>query len=540
MANCDDDSDPVLPGSGGIPEQSDSFQTSYGAALDNVYVGQTAADLPGEFPFTRGIYPEMYRRQLWSMRQYAGYGSARDSNQRVRYLLREGQTGISIAFDLPTQIGYDSDDDAAAGEVGRVGVPISTIDDMASLLDAIPIESVSVSMTINSTAAILLAMFVVVAEERGLNPAKLRGTLQNDVLKEYVARGTMRFALDPSMRLTTDIVAWCNTWMPDFHAISVSGYHIREAGSTAVQEIGFTLAHAIAYVESLVRRGLAVDDFADRFSFFFAAHSKVFEEVAKFRAARRLWAEILRNRFDARLDRSCKLRFHTQVAGSTLAASEIDNNIVRITIQALAAVLGGTQSLHTNARDEAISLPTQEAARTALRTQQIIAYESGIADVADPLGGAPLIESLTSEIADKAHELIREIDELGGAAEAIKAGFPQAAIREAAYRTQVRLDDGRQVMVGVNRFVDKDHEPDQIVQKSATDDTCGRIKYLQEYRSRRNKDELESSLRKLRTTAGSAKNMMPAIINCVRAHATLGEICTSLESVWGRFQTDST
>ena len=493
------------------------------------YYGQPP---PGQFPFTRGISEEMYRARYWTMRQYAGYGSAAESNRRYRYLLEQGQTGLSVAFDLPTQMGYDSDDPMARGEVGRVGVAISTIEDMRLLTDGLPLDRVSVSMTINSTAAVLLALLLAVARERGIGWERLSGTIQNDLLKEYVARGTYIFPPRPSLKLTTDIFEFCGREVPRWNTISISGYHIREAGATAVQEIAFTLANAIAYVDAALARGLTIDEFAPRVSFFFNAHSNFFEEVAKFRAARSLWAEIARERFGAKDPRSWRLRFHTQTAGSTLTAQQADVNVVRVALQALSAVLGGTQSLHTNAYDEALALPTESSARLALRTQQVIAFETGVADVADPLGGSFLVERWTEELREGARTLIEKIDGLGGAVAAIEQGFFGRQIEEAAYTAQREVEEGRRVIVGVNAFeggegtgspllsVDPEIEREQIARLAA-------------FRARRDGAASASVLKKLRGDAEEDRNLVPGILEAVSSHATLGEVVRTLKSVYG-------
>ncbi len=487
---------------------------------------------PGTYPFTRGISEDGYRGRFWTMRQYAGYGSARESNRRYRYLLEQGQTGLSVAFDLPTQMGYDSDDPAARGEVGKVGVAISTIEDMRILTEGLPLDRVSISMTINSTAAILLALTLAVARERGLAWKDLSGTVQNDLLKEYIARGTYIFPPRASLKITTDIFAFCGTEVPRWNTISISGYHIREAGSTAVQEVAFTLANAIAYVEAALSRGLAVDEFAPRLSFFFNAHSNFFEEVAKFRAARALWAEIARDRFSAKDPRSWRLRFHAQTAGSTLTAQQPDVNVVRVSLQALAAVLGGTQSLHTNSRDEALALPTEESARLALRTQQVIAYESGAADVADPLGGSHLVEAWTREIATRSRELIRKIDSLGGAVAAIEAGFFQKEIEDAAFAAQRELEEGKRVVVGVNAFREEAETPPPILSLDPGIE-AEQVERLKAFRAARDPAKTRQVLSRLQSDAREDRNLMPAIVEAVSGNATLGEIVGSLKEIYG-------
>jgi methylmalonyl-CoA mutase N-terminal domain/subunit len=493
---------------------------------------------PGEYPFTRGISPDGYRSRYWTMRQYAGFGSARESNRRYRYLLEQGQTGLSVAFDLPTQMGYDSDDPVARGEVGKVGVAIATIEDMRILTEGLPLERVSISMTINSTAAILLALLLSVARERGIAWDALSGTVQNDLLKEYVARGTYIFPPRASLKLATDIFAFCGAEVPRWNTISISGYHIREAGSTAVQEVAFTLCNAIAYVEAALGRGLAIDDFAPRLSFFFNAHSNFFEEIAKFRAARSLWAEIARERFGAKDPRSWRLRFHTQTAGSTLTAQQPDVNVVRVALQALAAVLGGTQSLHTNARDEALALPTEASARLALRTQQVIACESGVADVADPLGGSFLVEEWTDEIRARARELMRKVDALGGAVAAIEQGFFQKEIEEAAYAAQRDIEQGRRQVVGLNVYRDEEdvRPPLLSIDPSVEADQVERLKA---FRMSRDDATARAALSRLQSDAREDRNLMPALIDAVSDRATLGEIVASLKQIYGEYRPGS-
>ncbi|HEY3123773.1 MAG TPA: methylmalonyl-CoA mutase family protein [Thermoanaerobaculia bacterium] len=499
-------------------------------------LGSYGEPRPGEFPFTRGISREMYRERYWTMRQYAGFGSARDSNRRYRYLLEQGQTGLSIAFDLPTQMGYDSDDPMARGEVGKVGVAISTIEDMRILTEDLPLESVSISMTINSTAAILLALLLAVARERGIAWEKLSGTVQNDLLKEYVARGTYIFPPRPSLKLTTDIFEFCGSDVPRWNTISISGYHIREAGSTAVQEVAFTLSNAIAYVEAALSRGLKIDGFAPRISFFFNAHANFFEEIAKFRAARRLWAEIARERFGAKDPRSWRLRFHTQTAGSTLTAQQTDVNAVRVALQALSAVLGGTQSLHTNAADEALALPTESSARLALRTQQVIAYETGAADVADPLGGSFLVETWTEEIASRARVLIARIDSLGGAVAAIEAGFFEREIEEASYAAQRDLEEGRRFVIGVNAFREEEGKtsPPLLTVNPRIEEE--QVERLRTFRAGRDRQACKESLEQLKCAAREDANLVPSILSAVQSSATLGEIIGALKTVWGEYR----
>ena len=490
---------------------------------------------PGAYPFTRGIQPTMYRGRFWTMRQYAGYASAEESNARYRYLLEQGQTGLSVAFDLPTQIGYDADDALVMGEVGKVGVSISSIKDMEALFDQIPLEKVSTSMTINAPAAVLLAMYIAVARRQGADITKLRGTIQNDILKEYVARGTYIFPPKPSMRLITDVFQFCKQEVPRWNTISISGYHIREAGSTAVQEVAFTLANAIAYVDAAIASGLEVDGFANQLSFFFNAHNNFLEEIAKFRAARRLWARIMKDRFGAQEPKSMMLRFHTQTAGSTLTAQQPENNVVRVTMQALAAVMGGTQSLHTNSMDEALWLPTQKAVRVALRTQQIIAHESGVADTIDPLAGSYLIESLTDEIEKGASEYIEQIDALGGAMSAIEQGFMQNEIQNAAYVYQKAVENKEYTVVGVNAFeVDEEIDLDKLeVDPRIEQQQRERLAAL---RAGRDAEKAGALLVQLKEAAQTDENLMPLLIECVENELTLGEICGVLRDVWGEYQ----
>ena len=524
------------------PERKDRFETYSGIEMKRVYTPEDAQidyteDLgfPGQYPFTRGVYPTMYRGRLWTMRQYAGYATAEESNRRYKYLLSQGQTGLSVAFDLPTQIGYDSDHPLAEGEVGKVGVAIDSLEDMEVLFDGIPLDQVSTSMTINAPAAILLAMYIAVAKKQGVDPRVLRGTIQNDILKEYVARGTYIFPPRPSMRLITDTFSYCKDNLPRWNTISISGYHIREAGATAVQEVAFTLANAIAYVEAAIKAGLDVDEFAPRLSFFFNAHNDFLEEVAKFRAARRLWARIMRERFGAREPRSWMLRFHTQTAGCTLTAQQPDNNVVRVTLQALAAVLGGTQSLHTNSRDEALSLPTEKSVQIALRTQQIIAHESGIANTIDPLAGSYCIEALTNEIERRALEYIKKIDEMGGALAAIERGFIQREIQESAYRYQRAVERGEQIVVGVNQFVVEEETPLRRlrVDPAVRERQIARLRALKE---RRDSEKAQNLLTRLKETARGEENLLPIILECVEAYATLGEICGVLREVFGEYE----
>jgi methylmalonyl-CoA mutase, N-terminal domain len=526
------------------PERREQFATSSDIEIADLY---TAADLeasefdaardlglPGEYPFTRGVQPTMYRSRFWTMRQYAGFATAEETNQRFRYLLDQGQTGLSVAFDLPTQMGYDSDAPEAAGEVGRVGVPISSLADMEVLLDGLPLDEVSTSMTINSTAAILLALYVAAAEKRGVARERISGTTQNDILKEYIARGTWIYPPGPSMRLVTDIFEFCAAELPRWNTISISGYHMREAGATAAQELAFTLADAIAYCEAAVGRGLPIDEFAGRLSFFFAAWSELFEEVAKFRAARRMWARIVRDRFGAKNERSMMCRFHVQTAGSSLTAQSIDNNVVRTTIQALSAVLGGAQSLHTNARDEALALPTEESARLALRTQQILAHESGVTETPDPLAGSYYIESLTSQLEAVAQEYLDEIDAAGGTLAAIEAGFQQRQIQESAYRVQQAIEAGDQVVVGVNRFRDEaGMGVPPPIQRIDPDGERRQIERVQRVRAERDPASWGASLTRLEEAARGGENLMPPLIDAVKAYATVGEISDRLRTAWG-------
>jgi len=530
-----------------FPERKKDFQTGSNLSVDRLYTpADTAAmdysrDLgfPGEYPFTRGVQPTMYRGRLWTMRQYAGFATAEESNERYKYLLAQGQTGLSIAFDLPTQIGYDSDHPMAAGEVGKVGVAIDSLADMEVLFDGIPLDKVSTSMTINAPAAILLAMYVAVAEKQGAATPKLSGTIQNDILKEYAARGTYIFPPKPSMRLITDIFAYCARELPEWNTISISGYHIREAGSTAVQEVAFTLANGIAYVEAAIRAGLDVDVFAPRLSFFFNSHLDLLEEVAKFRAARRLWAKIMRERFGAKSPKSWMLRFHTQTAGSTLTAQQPNNNIIRVTLQALAAVLGGTQSLHTNSRDEALSLPTEESVRIALRTQQIVAEESGVTETIDPLAGSYYLESLTDRIEAAAAAYIDRIDKLGGAVAAIEKGFIQKEIHESAYLYQKEVEDGTRSVVGVNKYQIEEAPPKGLL---VVDPRIGerQEQKLADLRGKRDGARVAQTLAALRTAAQGEENLLPYILDAVRAYATLGEMCDVLREVFGEYEPSAT
>jgi len=524
------------------PERKERFETSFGEEIERLYTPLDIAELdyehdlgfPGEYPFTRGVQPTMYRGRFWTMRQYAGFGTAEESNKRYKYLLSQGQTGLSVAFDLPTQIGYDSDDPMAEGEIGKVGVAIDSLKDMEVLFDGIPLDQVSTSMTINSTAAILLAMYIAVAEKQGVSSDKLRGTIQNDILKEYIARGTYIFPPEPSMRIITNIFEYCSKHLPKFNTISISGYHIREAGADAVQEVAFTLADGIAYVEAAVKAGLDPNVFGKRLSFFFNAHNNFLEEIAKFRAARKLWSKIMRERFGVTDKKALMLRFHTQTGGSTLTAQQPMNNIVRVAFQALAAVLGGTQSLHTNSYDEALGLPTEESVTIALRTQQIIAHETGVADVVDPLGGSYYIEHLTSEIEKRATEYIKRIDELGGMVRAIEEGYIQKEILNTAYKYQLEIEEGSKVIVGVNKFTGEETTPKKIlkVDEELEEKQKARVRALRE---KRDNIKVEKTLKELKNAAMGNENLMPYILNAVKAYATIGEISNVLRDVFGEY-----
>ncbi len=529
------------------PERKADFANTSGIPLKRVCTPLDAADfdymkelgLPGEYPYTRGVQPTMYRGRFWTMRQYAGFATAEDTNRRYRFLLDQGQTGLSVAFDLPTQIGYDSDHPLAQGEVGKVGVTIDSLKDMETLFDQIPMDKVSTSMTINSPAAILLAMYIAVAENQGIASKDLRGTIQNDILKEYSARGTYIFPPKPSMRIITDIFSFCSEKVPQWNTISISGYHIREAGSTAVQEVAFTLADGIAYVEAALEAGLDVDEFGPRLSFFFNAHLDFLEEIAKFRAARRLWATIMRDRFKAKDPRSMMMRFHTQTAGCTLTAQQPKNNIVRVAFQALSAVLGGTQSLHTNSMDEAFALPGEEAVQIALRTQQLIGHESGVADTVDPLGGSYYIEELTEEIFNRAKEYIDKIDEFGGAASAIEQGFIQREIQDSAYRYQREIEKGERVVVGVNKFQVEEESPKDLLRVDPAV-RVSQMERLKRLKSERDNARVKNILSELKNAAEGKDNLMPIIVDAVKAYGTLGEICDALRDVFGEYQPVST
>ena len=519
--------------------RKDRFETEAGIPLPDLYPPssgpsdpESTLGNPGEFPFTRGVQSTMYRGRFWTMRQYAGFGNAAESNKRYHYLLKAGQTGLSVAFDLPTQMGRDPDHALARGEVGRVGVSIASLEDMRTLLDGLPLDKISTSMTINATATTLLAFYVAVADERGIPRSALSGTIQNDILKEYIARGTYIYPPRPSMRLTTDTFAWCKTEVPKWNTISISGYHIREAGSDAVQEVAFTLGDGIAYVAAAVAAGLEVDDFAQRLSFFFNAHNNLIEEVAKYRAARRMWAKIMRDRFHAKDPRSMQLRFHAQTAGSSLQAQQPLNNVVRTTVQALAAVLGGAQSLHTNSFDEALALPTEQSATLALRTQQVLAYESGVADIVDPLGGSYAIENLTDEIERRATELIARIDEKGGMVAAIEEGMPQHAIEQRAYEHQRAVEKKSKIIVGVNEFTSNDAPPEGLLRIDPNLERA-QTERVAALRQKRDGKKSSATLERLQHAARETENLLPHIVECVKSLATLGEISDALRSVFG-------
>lgn len=524
------------------PERKKDFTTASFSSVKELFTPDDAngnyeekLGYPGQYPFTRGIQPTMYRGKYWTMRQYAGFGTAKESNERYRYLLEQGQSGLSVAFDLPTQIGYDSDDPIAFGEVGKVGVAIDTLADMEILFDKIPLDKVSTSMTINAPASVLLAMYIAVAEKQGVSRDKISGTIQNDILKEYIARGTYIYPPKPSMRLITNIFEYCSKEVPKWNTISISGYHIREAGSTAAQEVGFTLADGIAYVDAAIKAGLDVDTFGQRISFFFNSHNDLLEEVAKFRAARRLWAKIMKERFKAKNPRSMMLRFHTQTAGSTLTAQQVDNNIVRVTIQTLAAVLGGTQSLHTNSRDEALALPTEDSVRTALRTQQIVAEESGVTNTVDPLAGSYFVEAMTDLIEKEAKDYIDKIDSMGGMAEAIDAGFVQTEIQKSAYKYEMEIENQERIIVGVNKFQIKETEHKDLL-KIDMKVQEEQIKFLKKIRSERNNELVIQKLETLKKTAEGTDNLMPFILDAVKVYASIGEICNTMRKVFGEYK----
>lgn len=524
------------------PERKKEFTTASFTPVKELYHPEDITgnyddklNFPGAYPFTRGIQPTMYRGRYWTMRQYAGFGNAKESNERYKYLLEQGQSGLSVAFDLPTQIGYDSDDPIAYGEVGKVGVAIDTLADMEILFDKIPLDKVSTSMTINAPASVLLAMYIAVAEKQGVTKDKISGTIQNDILKEYIARGTYIYPPKPSMRLITNIFEFCSKEIPKWNTISISGYHIREAGSTAAQEVGFTLANGIAYVDAAIKAGLDVDTFGQRLSFFFNSHNDLLEEVAKFRAARRLWAKIMKERFGAKNPKSMMLRFHTQTAGSTLTAQQVDNNIVRVTIQTLAAVLGGTQSLHTNSRDEALALPTEESVRIALRTQQIVAEESGITNTVDPLAGSYFVEAMTDLIEKEASDYIDRIDAMGGMTEAIESGFVQTEIQKSAYKYEMEIEAQERIIVGVNKYQIKEEEHKDLL-KIDIKVQDEQIKFLKKIRSERNNEIVNKNLSALKKAAEGTDNLMPPILEAVRNYASIGEICNTMRSVFGEYK----
>lgn len=529
------------------PERKEEFVNTSGIPIKRLYTPLDNRDMdyfthlgfPGEYPFTRGVQPTMFRGRHWTMRQYAGFANAEETNRRNKFLMEQGQTGLSVAFDLPTQIGYDSDHDMAMGEVGKVGVAIDSLRDMETLFDGIPLDKVSTSMTINAPAAILLAMYIAVAEQQNVAPEGLRGTIQNDILKEYSSRGTYIFPPKPSMRIMTDIFSYCAENVPQWNTISISGYHIREAGSTAVQEVAFTLANGIAYVEAALQAGLDIDTFGPRLSFFFNAHLDFFEEIAKYRAARRLWAKIMKERFNAKNPRSLMIRFHTQTAGCTLTAKQPVNNIVRVAFQAMAAVLGGTQSLHTNSMDEALCLPSEEAVQIALRTQQLIAYETGATDTVDPMGGSYFMEELTNEIYERAEEYIKKIDEMGGASAAIEKGYIQKEIQDSAYVYQREIEKNERVVVGLNRFQVEEEKPTNLLRVDPTV-RISQIEKLEKLRSERDTQQVEKSLEELKGVAEGDQNLMMPILNAVKAYATLGEICDVLREVFGEYQQAAT
>ncbi|WP_204663892.1 acyl-CoA mutase large subunit family protein [Fusibacter tunisiensis] len=525
------------------PERKNVFTTGSGAPVNRYYTPVDIADmdymndlgLPGQYPYTRGVQPTMYRGRFWTMRMYAGFATAEESNKRYKFLVEQGSSGLSVAFDLPTQIGYDSDHPLSEGEVGKVGVAIDSLADMEILFDGIPLDKVSTSMTINAPASVLLAMYIAVAEKQGVSADKLRGTIQNDILKEYIARGTYIFPTEPSMRLITDIFEYCSQNVPLWNTISISGYHIREAGSTAAQEIGFTLADGIAYVEAAIKAGLDVDAFAPRLSFFFNAHNDLLEEVSKYRAARRLWARIMKERFGAKDPKSMQLKFHTQTGGSTLTAQQPDNNIVRVAIQTLAAVLGGTQSLHTNSKDEALALPTEDSVRIALRTQQIVAHESGVTEVVDPLAGSYYIEAKTKEIEDEAYAYINKIDEIGGAPKAIDMGYIQQEIMDAAYDYQKKVENNDVIVVGLNKYQVEEEAPKGLLR---VDPAVGEMQKdkLKTLRQERDNAKVEAQLKALKSACEGTENVMPLILDAVKAYATLGEVCGVMREVFGEYQ----
>ena len=523
-----------------FPERQPKFVLDSGIDIERLALPrdhdyEEKVGFPGQYPFTRGVYPTMYRGKLWTMRQYAGFGTAEESNKRYRHLLEHGTTGLSVAFDLPTQMGYDSDHSFAEGEVGKVGVAIDSVEDVETLFAGIDLEKITVSMTINATAPILLCMYVALAKKQGIDLKRISGTVQNDIMKEYAARGTYVYPPEHSLRLVADTICWCNEILPRWNPISISGYHIREAGSTAVQEVAFTFANAIAYVQSVIDMGMEVDQFAPKLSFFFNAHNNFFEEIAKYRAARRIWARIMRERFGARNDESTKLRFHVQTGGSTLTAQQIDNNVVRVTLQALAAVLGGCQSLHTNSRDEALALPTEESVRLALRTQQVIAYESGVADTVDPVGGSYHIELLTDEVEKRVWEYLNKVDAMGGAVKAIESKYYEHEIAQSAYEYQRAVEMKEKIIVGVNAFATENLKRKETlrVDGSVADRQIGRVKTL---RRTRDVGRVEDRLRSLKKATASNENLLPRMLSCVEAKATLGEISDALRQVWGEWK----
>jgi methylmalonyl-CoA mutase N-terminal domain/subunit len=526
-----------------FPEREYEFSTVSFTPIKALYVPNDVNEenylensgFPGQYPYTRGIQPTMYRGRLWTMRQYAGFGNAKESNRRYKYLLEQGTSGLSVAFDLPTQIGYDSDDQLAYGEVGKVGVAIDTLADMEILFDEIPLDKISTSMTINSSASVLLAMYIAVAEKQGVLKDKISGTIQNDLLKEYIARGTYIFPPKQSMRIITNIFEYCAKEVPRWNTISISGYHIREAGSTAAQEVGFTLANGIAYVEAAIKVGLDIDNFAGQLSFFFNSHNDLLEEVAKFRAARRLWARIVKERFKAKKPKSMMLRFHTQTAGSTLTAQQVDNNIARVTVQTLAAVLGGTQSLHTNSKDEALALPTENSVKTALRTQQIVAYESGVANTIDPLAGSYYVEAMTDRIEEEAEYYINRIDDMGGMIKAIEDGFVQMEIQKAAYEFEKQMERGDRIVVGMNKFqVKEDEEPELLkIDMKVQED---QIEFLNKIKAKRDNKKVDESLLRLKKAAVGDENLMPYILEAVKTYASVGEICNTLRAIFGEYK----
>ncbi|MAR85708.1 MAG: methylmalonyl-CoA mutase [Chloroflexi bacterium] len=526
-------------------ERKDSFETTSGIPIETIYTERTKLnssqqneEFPGEYPFTRGVQPNMYRGRFWTMRQYAGLASPEESNRRYRYLLDQGQTGLSVAFDLPTQTGYDSDHQMASGEIGRTGVPISSLADMEILFDGIPLDKVSTSMTINSTASILLGLYIAVGKKQGVSTESLSGTIQNDILKEYIARGTYIYPPEPSMRLITDVFQFCSENVPKWNTISISGYHMSEAGANAVQELAFTFSNAIAYVDAAIASGLDVDAFAGRLSFFFVAQSNLFEEVAKYRAARRMWAKIMRERFGAKNDRSCMMRFHTQTAGVTLTAQQPDNNVIRTTVQALAAVLGGTQSLHVNSKDEALALPTEESVQISLRTQQILAHESGVSESVDPLAGSYYVEHLTDQLESEAFKYIDSMDEMGGAVEALKEGFQIEEIHNSAYQYQREVESHDRVVVGVNQY-QSPTPPIEKLQTISPSETQNQLSRLAKVKSERNSEKVQNSLANLKIATESGQNTMPAIIECVESYATVGEISDVFRNIFGE-QTEFT